>query len=276
MKLTAKKSGFAILLAASLLTAAFAAEPDGKSKPVMPKAKDHPLMEIWSGYHYQSEETRKQQDDDAANPGMDYYKTGEKLWTEVSGTKKKSCDSCHGKAANSMRRAAARFPVYYPLSKKPLNIEGRINMCREKFMGAEIWAPDSKELLAMTTFVKHQALDVRVTPQVDGAMAEFFDKGKKFYTTRRGQLDLSCSHCHDKHAGKKLREATLSQGQSNGYPTYRKTEGKTVSLLQQVNACLARVRSVPLNPESDDFLNLEVYLAWRGQGLVVETPSVRD
>ena len=217
MNLTAKKSGFALLLAAGLLTGAFAAEPDGKSKAVIPKAKDHPLMEIWSGYHYQSEETRKQQDDDAANPGLEYFRTGKQLWKEVSGTKKKSCDSCHGKAANSMRRAA-RFPVYYPLSKKPLNIEGRINMCREKFMGAEIWPADSKELLAMTTYVKRQALGVRVTPLVDGAMAEFFDKGKKFYTSRRGQLDLSCSHCHDKYAGKKLRGSTLSQGQSKRIP----------------------------------------------------------
>lgn len=276
MTLTVRKGGIAILLAASLLTGALAAEPDGKSKAVMPKAKDHPLMEIWSGYHYQSEETRKQQDDDAANPAMEHYKAGEKLWTEVAGTKKKACNSCHSKAANSMRRSAARFPVYYPMSKKPLNVEGRINLCREKFMGAETWPAGSKELLAMTTYVKRQALGARVVPQVEGRMAEFFDKGKKFYTTRRGQLDLACSHCHDKYAGKKLRGITLSQGQSNGYPTYRKAEGQTVSLLQQINSCLARVRSVPLNPESDELLNLETYLAWRGQGLVVETPSVRE
>ena len=36
------------------------------------------------------------------------------------------------------------------------------------------------------------------------------------------------------------------------------------------------VRGVPYKPLSEDFLELELYVAWRGIGLPVETPSVRN
>ncbi len=274
--ITPRNCRLAMMLAGMLLAGAAVAEPDGKSEPVAPKAKDHPLKEIWSGYHFQSEETRAQQDDADANPAMEHYKAGEKFWSKVAGKSKKSCSSCHGDAAKSMRGAGTRFPLYYPISKRMINVEDRINLCREKFMGAKPWDLGSKELLALSVFVKRQSLGARVTPQTSGPAANFFDKGKTFYTTRRGQLDMACTHCHDKYAGKKLRGLTLTQGQSNGYPAYRKTPGKTVSLGQQINACLIRVRAAPLAAGSEDLLNLETYLAWRGQGLPVETPAVRE
>ena len=57
--------------------------------------------------------------------------------------------------------------------------------------------------------------------KVDGAAAPFFEKGKAFYYERRGQLDMGCNQCHDDNAGNMIRADTLSQGQGNGFPTYR-------------------------------------------------------
>jgi sulfur-oxidizing protein SoxA len=39
--------------------------------------------------------------------------------------------------------------------------------------------------------------------------------------------------------------------------------------------CNKRVRSEPYPYGSDEYVNLELYTAWRGQGLPVETPGVR-
>lgn len=252
------------------------AQGDGIKEPVVPKAQDHPLKEIWSGYHYTVQDLRALQDSDEANPAMEQYKAGEALWSKVEGKRKKSCSSCHGEAASSMRSAGGRFPVYYTLEKKLLTIEDRINHCREKFMGARSWAYDSPELLAMTIYVKRQARGAAVTPRTDGPVKESFDKGKAYYTTRRGQFDMACSHCHGENAGRKLRGITLSQGQSNGFPVWRKTWGETGSLLRQINQCLKRVRATPLKAGSDEVADLALYLAWRGQGLTVETPAVRE
>ena len=265
----------ALLLTVVLSLAPARADPDGRIEPIKPAAEGHPLTEIWSGYHYLSGELRASQEDDDTNPSRSLVEAGAELWSKVEGKQNKACESCHGNAAKSMRGVGARYPVFYPVAKKPIDLEGRINLCREKFMGARPWAPESKELLAMTIFVKRQSRGIPVTPHVDGPLADAFSNGRLYYTTRRGQLNLACTHCHNKNAGRKLRDETLSQGQTNGFPAYRKSWGETGSLLRQVNQCLARVRANPLQAGSDAFVNLELYLAWRGQGLPVETPAVR-
>lgn len=265
----------AFLLIAMLGLAPAQADPDGRTEPVKPAADEHPLTEIWSGSHYMAEDLRAAQDDDEAHPSRAVSEAGAALWSQVGGRQGKACESCHGDAPQSMRGAGARYPAFYAVTKKPLSLEGRINLCRDKFMGARPWPSESKELVALTVYVKRQSRGMPVTPQVDGPMARPFSNGRLYYTTRRGQLNLACTHCHDKHAGRKLRGETLSQGQSNGFPAYRKAWGETGSLLRQVNECLARVRANPLKAESNSFLALELYLAWRGQGLPVETPAVR-
>lgn len=265
-----------LVILALLPPAATGAGPEGRSQAVKVQAKDHPLKELWSGYRFAGEEARSLQDDDAANPAMTLYRDGESAWSSVDGKGGKSCSTCHGIASKSMRSVGVRFPVYYALAKRPITVEERINVCREKFMQAKPLASDSNELLALTVYVKGQARKASTRPHIDGSTKEFFEKGKAYYTTRRGQLNLACRHCHDAHAGRNLGGQLLSQGHANGYPAYRLSWGATGSLLRQVNDCLTRLRAKPLAFGSEALANLELYLTWRGQGLFVETPSVRD
>jgi len=67
-----------------------------------------------SGIEFASEDVRKLQADDFANPGMLWVARGEKLWGEAAGQSGKSCASCHQDARASMRGAAARFPQVDP------------------------------------------------------------------------------------------------------------------------------------------------------------------
>jgi sulfur-oxidizing protein SoxA len=103
----------------------------------------------------------------------------------------------------------------------------------------------------------------------------FFEKGKAFYYKRLGQLDMACAHCHEKYYGKKFRMNTLSQGMSNGFPTYRLLWQKPGSLHRMFTGCNYMVRAKLFKKGSDEYMNLELYLAWRGMGLPVETPAVR-
>ena len=253
-----------------------AAAADGKTEPVKPAADDHPLTELWSGYHYTSSEARQLQDDDDANPAFELYVQGEALWKKVAGRAEKSCESCHGDASNSMRGAAATYPAYFALAKKPLTLEARINLCREKFMQAPALEPESEPYLALSIYVRRQSNGMAINVTGEGPLKPFLDKGKRYYTSRRGQLNISCAGCHEKHAGKLYRADKLSQGHANGFPAHRKSWDGTGSLLRQVNQCLARVRANPLRAGSDDLTNLELYLAWRASGLTVETPAVRE
>jgi len=249
---------------------------DGKTEPVQPTVEGHPLKELWSGYHFANPEIQKLQDSDEDNPAYELLDKGETIWNKVDGRAGNSCASCHGDAAKSMRGAAASYPAFFKLAGKPLTLEARMNLCREKFMQARALPYESDELLALSVYVKRQSKGMAISVKANDLLKPFVDKGKAYYVSRRGQLDMSCASCHEKYAGKRYRAEKLSQGHANGFPAYRKSWKGAGSLLRQVNQCLARVRANPLRAGSDNYTNLELYLAWRANGLQVETPAVRE
>ena len=245
-------------------------------KPVKPIYDNHPLAEIYSGYHYLSDETKAMQDSDIANPGMAWYALGKAEWSKKGGQEKKACVNCHNQAKASMRGVATRYPVYDKLLKKLVNVEQRVNLCRTKFMKADPLRPESDELLGLSIYVRAQSRGLPVKPKVDGRARQAFKKGKAYYTTRRGQLDMACSHCHDQKFGKKARSTVISQGQSNGFPVYSLEKERPITLHRRFIMCNRLVRAEPLPLGDEVYVNLELYLAWRGEGLPVETPAVRN
>jgi sulfur-oxidizing protein SoxA len=229
-----------------------------------------------SGYTYAKAETRAIQDDDFENPAMLWVDTGGELWEEVDGEAGKSCASCHGDAEETMAEVGATYPVYFEPWKKLMNVEQRINYCRTENMKAKAWKWESRELLAMTAFVRHQSRGKPVAVKIDGPAEPFYEKGKEFYYQRRGQLDMACKNCHEDNAGNMIRANLLSQGHSNGFPTYRLKWQKVGSLHRRFRGCNKQVRATPYKAGSDEYVNLELYLANRGRSLPVETPAVRN
>ena len=80
---------------------------------------------------------------------------------------------------------------------------------------------------------------------------------------------------HDTYYGKRLRGNWLSQGHTNGFPTYLLGWQKLGSLHRRFQGCYTRVRATPYQGGAEEYVNLELYMAWRGSNLPVETPAVR-
>lgn len=238
---------------------------------------DHPLHgDIKSGYDYRGAKTQAMQDDDFENPAFLMVDQGESAWSTAEGEAGKSCASCHGDDASSVKAVASTYPVYNEASGKLINIEQQINACRTDNMKAEPYKWESPAMLSMTAYLKSHGRDDVVNVKIDGPAAPFFEKGKEFYYARRGQLDMSCAHCHEDNYGNNIRADLLSQGQSNGFPTYRMKWQGVGSLHRRFRGCNKNIRATSLAYGSDDYVNLELYLAWRGQGLPIEGPSVRN
>ena len=270
------------VLGASVCVAALAAaglvfadtKADGFAKPVKPVSKDHPLDELWSGRKWASPSTRAMQDDEFANPAGPWLEIGAANWDKIDGGAGKSCMSCH-KDASSLKGVATRYPAIDKDTNKLMAVEARINNCRVKNMQAKPWKWEGNEMLGMTIFVKSQSLGMPINVKVDGPYKKYFDQGKDFYYARRGQLDMACAHCHEVNFGNQIRAEVLSQGHSNGFPTYRLKWQKPGSLHRRFKGCNEQVRSKAFKRGSPEYTALELYLAWRGQGLPVETPAVR-
>lgn len=261
----------AVVLAATLAGPALADPPFDKNDP---KYAKYISGDKRSGYTYAEPETRAMQDDDFNNPGFLWVEKGEKLWNKVDGSAGKACSSCHGKAETSMKGIGASYPRYDPSVRKVVNLEQRINGCREQ-IGATAWKWESEPLLAMTTYIQHQSRGMPINVTVDGAAAPYFEAGRRFYYERRGLNDLACKHCHEDNSGGHMRTELLSQGQTNGFPTYRLKWQKLGSLHRRLAGCNEEIRAEPFPMGSDEYTNLELFLAWRAQGLQVEAPSVR-
>jgi sulfur-oxidizing protein SoxA len=228
-----------------------------------------------SGTTFLSPSLQEQQRDDGANPGMLWVSQGKQIWQQVEGTAGKSCASCHGAAEDSMKGVAAHYPVVDAASGELLNIELRINKCRTQHQKAAAFAYEANELLALTSYVAFQSRGVPISVRVDGAAAPYFEAGRTFFHTREGQLDLACSQCHDDNVGRHLRGDVISQGQPTGFPIYRLEWQSVGSLHRRLRACSLGVRAHMFDYGAPEYLALELYLAWRAQGLEVETPAIR-
>lgn len=226
------------------------------------------------GRTFQSADTQAREADDGANPGLLWVEQGATLWQRSPGDAK-SCAGCHGDAARSMKGVAARYPDVDAKSGKLLNLELRINQCRTAHQGAEPLPWESPDLLALTTFVTHQSRGLARNVVVDGPAEPFFLRGRAFFTGRQGQLNVACTQCHDDNVGRHLRGDRISQGQTDGWPAYRLEWQTLGSLSRRIRACSLGVRAEILDYGSAEYLALELYLAWRGEGLPLMSPGVR-
>lgn len=266
------RKGIAVVGLAVLLGIAAA----GTAKAAEKNWGQYQVQDRRSGYTYMTDETRAMQNDNFQNPGMLWVEDGEQLWSKVEGEAGKSCASCHGDATKSMKGISATYPKYNDKVGKLVDLEQQINRCRTGQMKAKAWKWESHELLSMTSYVSYQSFGMPENVKVTGKAAPFFEKGKAFYYQRRGQLDMACANCHQDHAGGQLRANTLSQGQGNGFPTYRLKWQKVGSLHRRFRGCNKQVRAKPYGYGSDEYVNLELFVKWRGRGLPVETPAVRN
>jgi sulfur-oxidizing protein SoxA len=229
-----------------------------------------------SGYAFIDDSTRAMQDDDFENPGMLAVDQGYALFHEQREFEPYRCASCHEEDATGLDPGAiARYPVFDPGLGGLVTLQRRINYCWETNLDRFPLTPGDSQLIALETFVRHQAKGEPVNVQTDDEMAPLLARGEALYNTRFGQLDMACRHCHVQHQGQWLRGQRLSQGQANGFPEYRLGGGRITSFQQRLTECFVSFRAEPFEYGSEEYDLLELYVMSRGNGLPIETPAVR-
>ncbi|MGB7323047.1 MAG: sulfur oxidation c-type cytochrome SoxA [Albidovulum sp.] len=231
--------------------------------------------EVMSGWLFRGTETRAMQTDDFDNPGMIFVEQAEDLWNAVDGSEGKSCSSCHG-ASDSMAEVRPTYPKYVEAAGEVRTLEMQVNDCRETRMGAEPWKYNGGDMVNMTALLASVSRGQLVNVAIDGPAQSTWEMGQELYYTRTGQLELSCANCHEANYGKMIRADHLSQGQINGFPTYRLKNTKLNSVHDRFKGCIRDTRAETFSPGSPEFIALELYVASRGNGLSVEGPSVRN
>jgi len=231
------------------------------------------LKTIYSGWRFRTDETQALEMDDFDNPAFVFIDQAIDNWDKVEGTANAACSSCHEDVEEF---AGLRAGLPRVEDGKIVTMEDLINNCRTENMGAEKWKYTSGQMASMATYIGLQSRGMPVDVKIDGEAEPFWQKGKDLYYQRVGQLDVACSNCHEDNYGMMIRADHLSQGQINGFPTYRLKNAKINTAHMRFKGCMKNIRATPYKPGGDEFKALELYLASRGQGLSIETPSVRN
>ena len=135
---------------------------------------------------------------------------------------------------------------------------------------------DMAALTAYMAFTSRGKLfDIKI-PDDPRALAAY-ENGKKYFYARRGQLNFSCASCHVQSPGEHIRTEVLAPalGILAAMPIYRSEWGSMGTISRRFVTCNSQVRGVPLEPQDEDYRDVEYYLSYMGNGLPVSGPGAR-
>lgn len=228
---------------------------------------------LYSGWTFRTDETQALQTDDFDNPSFIFVDQALDQWDTAEGSEGKACSDCHADVADF---AGLKPSLPRVEDGELVTLTNLVNECVVDRMGSKEWKYSGAKMSAMTALIAHQSRGMLMNVAIDGDAAPFWEQGKELYYQRVGQLDMSCSNCHEDNYGNMIRADHLSQGQINGFPLYRLKNAKLNTTHGRFKGCMKNIRATPYAEGGEEFKALELYIASRGQGLSVETPAVRN
>lgn len=235
-----------------------------------------PFAEYANGIYAIDEDARLQWlDIETFPPYLFTVEHGQALW-ETPFADGKTYADCLGNVEHGIRQS---FPRFDPDSGEVETLELAINRCRLAHREEALeYGRDS--MLALTAYIafKSRGKPISVTVDAEDPRAlEAYEDGKRFYYSKRGQLNFACFDCHVTSAGQRIRADRLSAslGHPTHFPTYRSKTGGMVSLHQRFYGCVRDVRARPLPLQSRQFRNLEYFLTYMSNGLEANGPGAR-
>ena len=174
---------------------------------------------------------------------------------------------------------AHQYPQWDKLRGEVITLAMAINDCRvaNQLKPLPYKKGQLAEILAyLAQQARGQTIDIKV-PKDDSAAMAAYQQGKAYYYQRRGQLNFSCASCHVQNAGKKLRAELLSPalGHSSHWPSYRLKWGEMGTLHRRFIGCHRQIRAKIPTAQSVELRNLEYYLSFISNGLLLNAPSTR-
>lgn len=175
--------------------------------------------------------------------------------------------------------AKRNYPKFDKSTGRVETMETAINNCREK-NGEKPLGYKKGKLASISAYLAYttrgQIINIKV-PSNDPRALEAYEKGKQFYYARRGQLNISCAHCHVDNAGNRLRANLLgpSLGQLSHFPVYRSKWGGLGTAHRRFAGCNKQVRAKPFKAQSAEYRNVEYFMTYMANGLPWNGPGAR-
>ena len=170
------------------------------------------------------------------------------------------------------------YPTFDEKEGKVITLELALNRCRQA-NGEAPYSYVKDEMASLTAYMaftsRGKPMEIKIPD--DPRALEAFQEGKRYFYTRRGQLNFSCATCHVQSPGERIRAEVLAPalGILNAMPIYRSEWSGMGTTSRRFTSCNSQIRGVPLEPQSDDYRNLEYYLSYVSNGLPISGPGAR-
>lgn len=168
------------------------------------------------------------------------------------------------------------YPYFDAQRSEVITLDYAINICRETHSEAPLDYL-GEEMGFITAYMAFTSRDKYFDIKVPDAGLPSYNKGKQFYYTRRGQLDFACSSCHIAAAGNLIRAEVLSAsiGHATHWPTYRLKWNQLGGLHRRFIECNEQIGAEGLEPHGEVYRNLEYFLTYMNNGMVLNGPGSR-
>jgi sulfur-oxidizing protein SoxA len=170
------------------------------------------------------------------------------------------------------------YPYFDTDTGKVVTMEGAINKCRTD-NGEEALKWEKGEIADISSYLAYLSRGKKINVKVpnDAKAIAAYNRGKKHFYAKRGQLNMSCADCHYYYSGSKIRADVLSPalGHTSGFPVYRNSWEGMGTLHRRYGGCNKQVRAKPFKAQSDEYTALEYFESYMGNGLEINAPSQR-
>jgi L-cysteine S-thiosulfotransferase len=170
------------------------------------------------------------------------------------------------------------YPYFDTDRGEVITLELAINECRtangeEPLKWKRGPIADISAYMAFTS--RGNVFDIKI-PDDPRALAAY-ERGKKHFYQKRGQLNMACADCHKFYAGNMVRADMLSPalGHLTHFPVYRSKWGGLGTTHRRYGGCNGQVRAKPYPAQSEEYRALEYFHTYMSNGLAVNGPGAR-
>jgi sulfur-oxidizing protein SoxA len=170
------------------------------------------------------------------------------------------------------------YPYFDTAEGKVVTLELALNRCREA-NGEAPYSYVKDEMASLTAYMaftsRGKPMDIKI-PDDPRALAAY-ENGKRYFYTRRGQMNFSCASCHVQSPGERIRAEILAPalGILNAMPIYRSEWSGMGTTSRRFVTCNSQTRAVPLEPQADEYRDVEYFLSYVANGLPISGPGAR-
>jgi sulfur-oxidizing protein SoxA len=237
-----------------------------------PKVK---LEDFVNGPYSMNEDMHRQWEEKEQFPPYEFaLEAGKEMFAKPFRNGKTYAD-CFANGGIGVRQT---YPTFDEKEGKVITLELALNRCRQA-NGEAPYSYLKDEMASLTAYMaftsRGKPMDIRIPD--DPRAREAFQEGKRYFYTRRGQLNFSCATCHVQSPGERIRAEVLAPalGILNAMPIYRSEWSGMGTTSRRFTSCNSQIRGVPLEPQSDEYRNLEYYLSYVSNGLPISGPGAR-